>query len=566
MATSTVSRLVPANTRDGVDTRTKDNCESAAAVNQETTCLEDGDQIRDEQTAARDAPHPHSRLWFERWRPEIYAFVSEIMNAVTEDGMRHILAKAPVKSGKREIVECIATWNSGRAQVMYITSLNRVDIQTQQVEMKHYGIETYITKDKPSCDNVIASVKAWKTQLPMSILCCDECDYGSGASQKMAGVFNAFLKDNNVVKLYFSATSEETEASSLAERDDYAFMVYTPPLTYRGAEYFIEEGLVFQPEDNFFEMESDGMLYVTDHGKNVCRDSMTDQRHIGCVRASGKISIFKNPLVKKDIERQLTESMPNGRVWDVRVIDMSAPMGWDVEETRDGFINNKRKNYLFILFQTCTRGTDLKGWHHKLAFWHDARSCKNSNLNTLVQAMLRPCHYAGSFEGYSPEGERIRMYVDVNVMDMAAYDNLDVYLEASGKPPARTKRTGNGPTYEYTIHEKATFEELAPIVEAIGQVPETLDSFPLVNGFYCPTSFGISTAQRLRTVWSRADAEKCLKAQYNRVQHFKYVPCYRDTTDPSSLTWFIVRKLGPQKNKKRMPIAATKSSMFTVTK
>ncbi len=54
MATSTVSRLVSANTRDGVDTRKKDNCGMAAAMNQETTRLGAENQIRDEQTAAME--------------------------------------------------------------------------------------------------------------------------------------------------------------------------------------------------------------------------------------------------------------------------------------------------------------------------------------------------------------------------------------------------------------------------------------------------------------------------------------------------------------------------------
>jgi hypothetical protein len=52
MATSTVPRLASVTARDGVDTRKKDNCGTAAAVNQETTRLGAGDQIRVGQLAA----------------------------------------------------------------------------------------------------------------------------------------------------------------------------------------------------------------------------------------------------------------------------------------------------------------------------------------------------------------------------------------------------------------------------------------------------------------------------------------------------------------------------------
>jgi hypothetical protein len=86
--------------------------------------------------------------------------------------------------------------------------------------------------------------------------------------------------------------------------------------------------------------------------------------------------------------------------------------------------------------QTCTRGTDLKGWHAALAFWHDERVSDNVSLNTMIQAVLRPCHYSTDYGG-TPQ--RVRLYVDRRVVQMAADDNMETYLAAGGKVPARTK-------------------------------------------------------------------------------------------------------------------------------
>ena len=52
MATSIDAQLATDTARDGVDTRTKDNSAATEVALEETTCLEDGDQVVVGQTAA----------------------------------------------------------------------------------------------------------------------------------------------------------------------------------------------------------------------------------------------------------------------------------------------------------------------------------------------------------------------------------------------------------------------------------------------------------------------------------------------------------------------------------
>lgn len=144
-------------------------------------------------------------------------------------------------------------------------------------------------------------------------------------------------------------------------------------------------------------------------------------------------------------------------------------------------------NYIFVIFQTCTRGTDLRGWHHRLAFWHDARSRKDCNLNTLVQAMLRPTHYTTMYEDEDgePEGQLIRMYVDNHVLDRAAGGSMADYLVAGGKPPIRmkksnsTRHSANPDDFDIEVVEFRTLAEAQARFPSVGR-----DALPNDQGFY----------------------------------------------------------------------------------
>ena len=222
-------------------------------------------------------------------------------------------------------------------------------------------------------------------------------------------------------------------------------MEFNPPDTYTGAKYFIENNLVFEPQ-KFFEKEDDDVV-LTRHGIQVIRESITPQRNIGVVRVTGRdmpVALFKAKLWKNKLAEHLEDSISDGKPWEVIVIDMSSPLEWEHRRTRIGYTGDKTVNYLFILFQTCTRGTDLKGWHPHIAFLHDARkgssmrANRRSNLNTLVQALLRVSHYT-TMNGYGGP-QNIRIYADINVMIYAANNDMGQYLGEGGKPPTRTSK------------------------------------------------------------------------------------------------------------------------------
>jgi hypothetical protein len=438
--------------------------------------------------------------------------------------------------------------------------LDRKDVKLQAAELSRYGIRTCVVAHDR--DSVMADIRIDTAAKRRVFLIVDEADYGSGSNQKLKEVFTAFLENPYVIFVYFSATSEETEASAMTDRADYGELEFTPPDSYCGAAYFLDSDLVFDPEQ-FLEVDN-GNISISRHGLDVIRDSISADRHIGVVRVTGRsipAATLQNDRVKESLQQQLGTSAPNGRPWDITVITEKTSFAWENRVTQIGHTQDPDRNHLFFIFQTCTRGTDLKGWHHKLAFWHDARSCTdNSNLNTLIQAILRPSHYSTT-PGYGGRPQPIRLYVDRMVIRYAAYGDLDSYVRAGGRPPTRTRKTRQ--RYEYDIRDVPTFAQLVELCDITNQPVPNLENYPMVGGFYQIAGFGIAAVDRVQHTWEYNDAKRAARGQYNRVQHFKFAPCYRDVNDPSTLVWVATRKIGRQ-NQVAMPIEATRGSMYSL--
>lgn len=91
MATSVEARLASVTARDGVDTRKKENCGTAAAVNQETTRLGAGDQIRGGQLAASYRVPPGADIvgsqMYEAWENYLRIADAYVYDQVDYDGV-----------------------------------------------------------------------------------------------------------------------------------------------------------------------------------------------------------------------------------------------------------------------------------------------------------------------------------------------------------------------------------------------------------------------------------------------------------------------------------------------
>ena len=538
--------------------------------------------IAAEKERLKAMEHPRNLRYFELLREEIYDFVEDLAVNVRLR-KRNILTKAPVKSGKKDIVEYISIRFAGY-DVFYLTSLFRKDVVLQKVELEKYGVNTCLVNSDDTCLETIHQIKGSIAARRKVILCYDECDYGSGLKQKMAPVFREFLDNLSVVNIYFSATPEETEASALIDRPDYESMEFTPPREYVGAKFFLENHLVHTPRP-FFAMEDDDIV-VSPHGLTVISESVTPKKNIVAVRIAGgkkevKVSELKNGAVRERIQSRLKALLRDGKDWKIMVIDSKNGLEWENRATIRGYAGDSRVNYLFVFDQTCTRGTDLKGWHPYIAAWHDARSKNKSNLNTLVQALLRPCHYSTmedpvTGKPYNGGAQKIRLYVDIDVIRYVAGEiDLAEYAALGGKPPTRTRWKRPEPKYEYDIKHFDTFDDASlyvtnpPFANLMTepQIPPCVEDFERnAAGFHTLRKYGFETRTDGK-VWGFNEALKGAAGKYGQSGkgHYYYVPCYRDLTDSSSLVWLLTRRVKEVEHNPDSPPPpplVTKGSMY----
>ena len=398
--------------------------------------------------------HPQSLDWFKGERKEVYGFSETVYNAV-QRGFRHISIKAHVKSGKRNIVECMSLVFGSQYVFMYTTGLNRKDVKDQQDELEAYGIQTYVISSNDARDPCLKQIAIALENKKTPVVVLDEDDYATGKKQVLAPLSEEIKSKSEIIKIYTSATPEELRSSSISHRSDYIELNFIPPETFVGPDYFLKNDLIHKPEQ-FFEKTTP--VTLSEHAKQVIRDCITQTRNILCVRIEGismtAVKCSKDVLVKQLHGIQTLGSRP----WDIVYIDSKTPFDWSKKEHKYGYGEACRSNYMFVFYQTCTRSTDLEGWHPYIACWHDSRTANKSNYNTLAQALQRPNHYA-TMEGYGGS-QLIPIYGDKRVFQAAATGDIDTYLSEGGKPPTRTSY--NSKDYENQSDYKVTWETIDP--------------------------------------------------------------------------------------------------------
>jgi hypothetical protein len=178
------------------------------------------------------------------------------------------LIHGQVKVGKREIVEYIAVrdaMNQFRVHV-FISSFHRKADESQRDELDAHNIKVCSISNKSRRDAAVREILAMLANQNMYVVIhWDECDYGTGDRQNLAGMYRQFRDHPRVFNIMYSATPEEMlysteiaantdpENSFIADfYEDGSVVKYIPPAGYCGAQKFLDNGLVFQAMP-FFE-------------------------------------------------------------------------------------------------------------------------------------------------------------------------------------------------------------------------------------------------------------------------------------------------------------------------
>jgi hypothetical protein len=352
--------------------------------------------------ATKKIPEKPTVSEFQKYMPELCSFVDKIHNC-EED----VIVTAPVKSGKRKMVEYQSSLDSGanrKVQHFYTTSLNRKDIKEQLKELEEYEVITQTLKNEEDVVKLLKSIKNKSKKYPC-VLHCDEIDYGSGVHQNRRQLMskfylniNDFRKDGKCkIKFqHYSATAEELLLSETLKSQGVKRLEYKPPETYRGAKWFLDNDLVIDAEPFFAGKD------LTKQGRECINEFKKSDKNFSILRLCGKQhENFK-------LNESAIESLLFKKGIMLKKYNTDNSFDW-----KNGYKNllGTGVQYLFVINRTCTRSTEVH-FHEHIAFWHDYKS-ETSVYNTIAQAALRVVHY-------DDVGHKIKLYSDVDCIKYAA--------------------------------------------------------------------------------------------------------------------------------------------------
>ena len=428
---------------------------------------------------------------FERDRTHLCDWLKTTVVKAIEQGKRRILIRAPVKSGKRQMVEYLAmrdnTTNPTRKH-KFLTAWHRKADEDQRVELKCYGIEVFsgITGKKKEDYNAKIRTTLQSDPRVTLIIHIDECDHGSAERQVLAEIWREWRDNANVIFILYSATPEEViysgEIDSESEEEEMIEDLviegvrfdYTPPETFCGPERFLDAGLVHEARPFFekalelgaahrYRLTTQGRQLMDDLRKQIQLDIERQRldrkwkvRNILMLRISydtddenDTTSKPKSKQDKKAIHQFLKNlhMFPEEELGDCQIyVDKDeAPPGmsdlcvdqkiqWSNPKYWDGITESRP--VIIINDQTCSRSTELAA-HDRIFAYHDYR--RTITFSVCSQAFERPNHYSTK---YSSGFQHIRIYCHEKTMLLSAgrisYDEY-IHIEWMMKKQTRSE-------------------------------------------------------------------------------------------------------------------------------
>lgn len=365
-------------------------------------------------------PKPWSVADFERFRVHLTLFVrSEIIPLIDDAICRRILIDAPVKCGKKDIVEYIAVRdiipNPKRVHA-YVSAWHRTADEEQRVELKEHNLSVFSITSPANVDKFNKWLDVSLAEGKELVIHMDECDYGSGSKQTLSKIWSKIRMSRCITTILYSATPEEvlfseevgeiTDEFVLLNREfrEGERVTYTPPEGYCGAERFLREGLVHEAMP-FFEK---GERYSLSHQAKELIANMKlnmethPMKNILILRLSGSfmgekmIDQFLNHIddfveLKDSLiiaDKSDKKNIKNKRI-SLEKIQWSNEYHW--RGLAPGVL------FIYVIDQTCSRSTELK-CHHRIYAMHDYRN--SLQYNTVCQAELRVIHYEQNYDGF----------------------------------------------------------------------------------------------------------------------------------------------------------------------
>jgi hypothetical protein len=435
-------------------------------------------------------PKPWPVSVFETQRPHLTNFVrNEILPLLEDRDNRRIIVRAPVKCGKREMVEYIAMRDSVEKPTRvhaFLSAWHRTADADQRDELKDQNMEVFSITTQKRVDAFLKWLFNKRLQKKTIVLHLDECDHGSGSKQMLSKVWKVTRDVACITNILYSATPEEVLYSGEVEDAELHEMMegfvaeghhveYTPPEGYCGPKRFLDEGLVHEALP-FFHKEGDTFVLST-QGKEIVADlrasmAVTPKRNLVVLRLSYSELGGKQADIKKNkaIYQFLNNIGSFPELADfIVVVDKGDDMGIKCDQISTEKIQWSSRTYwkrqtaespiLLVIDQTSSRSTEW-ACHDRIFATHDYRNVVQ--YSTISQAQERVNHYEQRYGGF----QAIRVYGHTRTFLLSAGKiDYDVFLTNPWEKKKIDVRTSPVPMYR--VRSSATGHALHP------ECPET---------------------------------------------------------------------------------------------
>ena len=375
---------------------------------------------------------PWSVAVFEREREHLTNFVRTHICPLIENDVKRVLIRAPVKSGKREMVEYMAMRDKNTREKRahaFISSWHRSADSDQRDELETQNLSVFSIINDSHVDYFLQWLDDNLEQNNDIVVHLDECDHGSGEKQKLSNIWTRIRNDVQITCILYSATPEEVMFSEELDTVIEDFMeshppiLYTPPEGYCGPARFLEEGLVYDARPFFTK---DGLSEQAKEIIGDMRESMRTEpsRNILILRLTYSMGGHKkdNKAIHVFLKQlsQFKELADFTVIVDKpdKVIKSSHPIlkqeiEWSSKHYWD--FMTKDRPILIVHDQTATRSTEWS-CHDRLFATHDYRD--TVTYVTVSQAQERVNHYEQKYGGFQP---------------IRAYGHKKTFLLSAGK-------------------------------------------------------------------------------------------------------------------------------------
>lgn len=336
-----------------------------------------------------------------------------VEDEVLKCNKKNIIVKAPVKSGKRVMVEICSSMTKDIYTNIFVTShLNRDKSQIE--ELKKYGLSVSELKSKRSILDLNKTYKDIDRTKPI-IFHIDELDYGASEKNLLYKTVCDIIKpeiEKHVKSkvVYYSATPDVIHEQNIVNGDSYLKnnsenLTYVPPDNYIGVSKLLSQNRFKESEEFILEKKDENgkfSYHLSEFGKERMKELLQGgEKYVSILRLTGKfkesgkskfetckkyyLDIFKDYIFNNDNRNDIYMKPP---------IFVSSKIEDHVIKWHDEWIwrgSNTNCKTLYILNETSKRSIEFKC--QPVLVWYYTYRGNKTPINTIVQDQERVVYF-----------------------------------------------------------------------------------------------------------------------------------------------------------------------------